>query len=80
MDIATFFAVMQEFLHAPPLARVTEYGGDVIVRMGRDDPLLCMEEDQHKWREVFPQSDFKLVDTGHFVHLELPPEAWCEKR
>lgn len=29
--------------------------------------------------QEFLQLDFKFVDTGHFVHLELPPEAWCEK-
>ena len=79
IDIATFFAVMQEFLHAPHLAQVTEYGGEVIMLMGRDDPVLCVEEDLIKWREVFPQLDFKLLDSGHFVHLELPPEAWCGK-
>ena len=142
IDIATFFAVMREFLHAPHLTQanghgkhaapddetchdrfplsnfppmpspqsspasgrggkrekqllipageraneslrefqINEYGGEVVMLMGRDDPLLCVEEDPVKWREVFPQLDLKLVDCGHIVHLELPPEAWCGKR
>lgn len=80
VDTATFFAVMREFLHAPPPAQITGYGGEVAMLMGEHDPVLCVDEDREKWRGVFPQAEFKLVDAGHIVHLELPPQAWCGER
>jgi len=76
VDMATFFAVMQEFLLSPNSTQPSEYGGEVTIIMGRDDPLLDLNEDKHKWLEVFHQAELKLVDAGHFLHLELPPDAW----
>ena len=76
VDMATFFAVMQEFIHTPNSIQPAEYGGDVEIIMGRDDPVLDLDADRKKWLEVFPQAEFKLVDAGHFVHLELPPNVW----
>lgn len=76
VDMATFFAVMQEFLHAPNSTQPAEYGGDVEIIMGRDDPLLDLDADKQKWLGVFTQAKFRLVDAGHFLHLELPPPAW----
>lgn len=80
LDIASYFAVMQEFLHAPNSTQAAEYGGEVNILMGRDDPLLDLDEDKHKWLAVFPQAEFKLVEAGHFLHLELPPEIWFGAR
>lgn len=79
VDAATFFAVMQEFIHTPPPAQVTGYGGEVTILMGRHDPVLCVDKDSEKWRGVFPQAKLKVGDAGHIVHLELPPEAWFGK-
>lgn len=76
VDFATFFAVMQEFLHTPNSTQPAKYGGDVVIIMGRDDPLLELDVDRKKWCGVFPQTEFRLVDAGHFVHLELPPNVW----
>lgn len=80
MDATTFFLVMQEWLHTPPATLVIPYDGEVSILMGRHDPLLDVVVDQKKWRSIFPQAEFRTVDTGHAVHFELAPEAWCSKR
>jgi pimeloyl-ACP methyl ester carboxylesterase len=77
IDIATFFAVMEEALHTPNSTQPAGFDGEVSIVMGRDDPLLDLDVDKQKWSKVFPQAEFTVVDAGHFVHLELPPEAWC---
>jgi len=76
LDFATFFAVMQEFLHTPNSTQPAGFDGEVDILMGKDDPLLDLETNKQKWLGVFPQAEFKLVDAGHFLHLELPPEVW----
>ncbi len=76
LDLETFFAVMEEFLHAPPLFPLPGYRGDVRLIMGRDDPVLSAETDISGWKRVLPQAETKIVETGHFIHLESGPEAW----
>ena len=84
VDLTTFFAVMIESIHASPLARVEacpehrrrRFAGEVVALLGKHDPVLRVEESTEKWREIFPQAQFKVMDAGHFLHLELPPEAW----
>ena len=76
VDLPTFFAVMIESLHAPPLAQVEGFAGEVVALLGKHDPLLRVDEDIKRWREIFSQAQFKVMDAGHFLHLELPPEVW----
>ncbi len=80
MDATTFFLVMQELLHTPLPAQVMKFGGEVKILMGIHDPLQDSVVDQKKWKSIFPQAEFKMVDAGHAVHFELPPETWCEDR
>ena len=80
LDVATYFAVMQEFLHTQNSTQSAEYGGKVSIVMGRDDPLLDLDEDRKKWLGVFPDAEFMVVDAGHFLHLELPPETWFREK
>jgi pimeloyl-ACP methyl ester carboxylesterase len=79
IDIATFFAVMNEFLHTPNFTQPAGFDGEVSIVMGRDDPLLDLDAGKQEWLKVFPQAEVTLADAGHFVHLELPPEAWRGK-
>ena len=76
LDIATFFTVMKEFLHTPNLTQPAGYEGEIEIIMGIHDPLLDLDVDKQKWLEVFPQAKFSVMDAGHFLHLELPPEIW----
>ena len=43
LDIATFFAVMQEFIYTPNLMQSAEYDGKVEIVMGSHDPLIDLE-------------------------------------
>ena len=80
VDFATFFAVMKEFLLIPNSTQPTGYDGEVVIIMGRDDPLLDLEADRRKWLDVFPQANFKQVDAGHFLQFELPPDIWFNNK
>ena len=83
IDVPTFFAVMFDRLRAPPQPRAEacpehrrrRFDGEVTAILGKHDPLH-VEESSEKWREIFPQAQFKVMDAGHFLHLELPPEVW----
>ena len=80
VDFATFFAVMRDLFHTPNSTQLAGFDGEVKVIMGRHDPLLDLDADKKKWLGVFPQAEFELVDAGHFLHFELPPEAWFGER
>lgn len=77
LDIATFMAVMQDFLHTRTPAPAESYAGKVHLLMGRHDPLLSVIEDGEKWLKVFPRAKLEMHDAGHFLQLELPPDIWC---
>lgn len=77
LDIATFMAVMQEFLHTRIPAAADSYTGDVTLLMGRNDPLLRISGDSEKWLKVFPHAKLRTYPAGHFLQYELPPETWC---
>ena len=76
VDLQTFFAVMLDRLRALPPARVEGFYGEVVALIGKHDPVLHVEESIEEWREIFPQAQFKIIDAGHILHLELPPEIW----
>ncbi|MDH4284701.1 MAG: alpha/beta hydrolase [Gallionellaceae bacterium] len=76
LDISTFFSVMRDMLLAPPLPQINDFAGNVTVFLGKHDPLLQLDEDMERWRRIFPQSQFRIVNAGHIPHLELPPEMW----
>ena len=78
IDATTFFTVMRDQIHAPPLPQINGFAGEVNVFLGRHDPLLQLDEDMESWRRIFPQAQFKVADAGHVLHLELPPEIWFE--
>ncbi len=80
MDMATFFSVMQESLRTTTSTEPAEFGGRVEIMMGKDDPLLDLNEEKRKWLGVFPQAEFMLVDAGHFLQFELPPTVWFRQR
>lgn len=80
VDFATFFAVMREFLNIQNSTQPTGYGGEVVVIMGKDDPLLDLDVDRQKWLGVFPQAKFKLMDAGHFLQFELSPDTWFNNK
>lgn len=76
VDFATYFSVMQEFLHTPNSTQPSGYSGEVTIIMGKDDPLLELDVEKQKWLSVFPQAEFRLVDAGHFLQFELPSDIW----
>ena len=80
LDVATFMAVMQDFLHPRPPAPANSYAGEVKLLMGLHDPLLSVTEDGDKWLKVFPRAEIQTCQAGHFVQLELPPDIWCAEQ
>jgi pimeloyl-ACP methyl ester carboxylesterase len=76
LNLETFLTVMNDLLNAPVLAPVGGFDGEVTLLLGRHDPLLAVDEDIVAWQRIFPQLQAQVVDCGHFVHLELPPEIW----
>ena len=67
---------MLKSLHTQPLPQVEDFDGEVVALLGKHDPVVRVEDSIETWRKIFPQTQFKVVDAGHFLHLELPPEAW----
>jgi pimeloyl-ACP methyl ester carboxylesterase len=76
LDATTFFTVMRDRIHAPFLPQINGFAGEVNVFMGKHDPLLQLDEDMERWRGIFPQTQFIVVNAGHILQLELPPEVW----
>ena len=76
LNLETFLTVMNDLLNAPALTPVNGFYGQVSLVLGRHDPLLVVDEDISTWQRIFPQLQAQVVDSGHFVHLELPPEIW----
>ena len=76
LNLETFLTVMNDLLNAPALTPVNGFDGKVSLVLGRHDPLLDVNEDIAAWRHIFPQLQVRVVNCGHFVHLELPPEIW----
>lgn len=80
LDVASFLAIMNDLLQAPPLSPLPDYGGPVTLVMGSDDPLLAPELDHVGWQRIFPRLQVREVVSGHFVHLETAPEIWWDRR
>lgn len=79
IDVPTFIAVMLEALATPPPGRVDAFAGEVRVLLGKQDPVLRIDDSTETWRGIFPQARFEVVDAGHFIHLELPPDTWLHR-
>ncbi len=76
LNLETFLTVMNDLLNAPALAPVDGFDGEVTLLLGHYDPLLAVDEDIATWQRIFPQLRAQVVDSGHFIHLEFPPEIW----
>lgn len=79
IDMTTFFAIWLDMINTSPLAGRNRFAGKVIALLGEHDPVLRVDESMDNWRKIFPQSQFKIVDAGHILHLELPPETWLHR-
>jgi pimeloyl-ACP methyl ester carboxylesterase len=71
----TFEAVLHDFLSRDHGAPPRPWAGQARILSGRHDPYASEDDAQH-WRKVFPLAETAVVDTGHFPHLELPPDKW----
>jgi hypothetical protein len=72
--VPTYQAVLNDFMTRSALPS-TQWRGSANVLIGRNDPYAS-SNDIKSWREVLPSASIKLVDGGHFPHLELPPSVW----
>lgn len=78
IDVAAFLAGMKKMLALPPPQPLPDFSGEVMLVVGRDDPVLLPEEDIAGWRGVFPRLRAEVVEAGHWIHLETPPAVWLE--
>jgi Alpha/beta hydrolase family len=75
LHVLTFHTVLQHFLSMDAMVGPPPWRGPLQVCIGRDDPFY-VPEDTSPWRTLLPSASLKVVDAGHFPHLELSPSEW----
>ncbi|MGH8132324.1 MAG: hypothetical protein ACRETP_03690, partial [Steroidobacteraceae bacterium] len=76
IDVTTFQVVLDDFLRHVPKSFQLDFRKPIKVLQGRCDPYLGSSSRIEPWMGINPAIEVAVVDTGHFPHLELPPERW----
>lgn len=76
-DLDTYVAVSWDRAAQPPCPIRGRLPPHARIRclFGAWDPLLGAPE-REQWRRWLPDAEHRLVDAGHFLQFELPPEHW----
>lgn len=75
-DFDAFQAITNDFLDGSAVDVKSQFDGPVSAVLGTHDPLIDTQVDGKIWQRCFPQAKVKIIESGHFVHMELPPERW----
>lgn len=75
-DFVAFRAIVDDFLDTPAFQGRSRFTGPVSIVLGVYDPFIDPETGGLPWIEHFPQATMRVVEAGHFPHLELPIFDW----
>lgn len=76
VDFNTCKVILEDFLSTPASDTPTSVTGPVTLVLGVHDVLVDATAAERAWRCYFPQVTTRLVNAGHFVHLEAPTRLW----
>jgi len=77
-DPPTFQAIVNASATIPPRPIHPDRERRVLILIGSHDPYAAADDAEY-WRFFWPSAEVKFVDSGHFPHLELPPEVWMPR-
>ncbi len=74
LNLETFQRVMSDFIRVKGIKLKNKFSSSIPVEihLGKQDPLLNIDEELKAWGYWFPESKISLHDGGHFLHLEKP--------
>lgn len=75
-DFNAFQSIVNDFLNEPPRIGPTLFTGPVSLVLGAHDSLNDNDAEGKAWKAHFPQAELRVVDAGHFPHLERPTDEW----
>jgi len=78
VDPSTFQVIVSASVTIPPRPLPPDREHRVLVLIGSHDPYVEVDESEY-WRFFWPTATVEVVDSGHFPHLELPPEVWMPR-
>ncbi|MFM0598418.1 alpha/beta fold hydrolase [Paraburkholderia dilworthii] len=80
IDLNAFEVLAKDFWLEPPMSVRAIVPESVHLVLGRADPLMDVDAERRIWTALFPGAVSHEVNSGHFVHLETPPETWWATR
>lgn len=76
VDFNTCKVILEDFGKTPTPSAPTAVTGPVTLVFGAHNILVDATTADRSWRRYFPLATTRLVNAGHFVHLEAPPWQW----
>ncbi|MBS6363149.1 alpha/beta hydrolase [Burkholderia sp.] len=76
VDFNTCKVILEDFWKTPTLNIQTVVTGPVTLVLGTQDVLVDAPTAEHAWRRYFPRATTRLLNAGHFMHLEKLPSEW----
>lgn len=78
LDFNTFMVILKDFWETKPMHARATVQGPVNLVFGTHDVLVDAQQETQNWLRFFPDATISLLDAGHYVHLEAPPDLWLK--